>query len=124
MTRIPFLLGAVALSACTMQGLPQVGAPAGNTPRVADWNTPGTCFAVVTKAEDGTYTLATGVGDGTDEPKAVHAKGLTAARVDAAVAKEKGIMKINPECLSTYVFDRAAADPASMVAADPAKAKS
>ncbi|MFT3690017.1 hypothetical protein [Paenirhodobacter sp.] len=120
MTRIPFVIGAVALSACTMQGLPQIGAPAGSTPRAEDWNKPGTCYAVVSKAEDGTYTLATGVGDGSAEPAAVHAKGLSAAKVDAAVAKEKGIMQINPECLSSYVFDRAAADPASMAAAKPA----
>lgn len=111
MTRILFL-AAAALSACTMQSVP--GLTPTNAPKAADMNAPGTCFAVVSKNADGSYGLASGVGDGTAEPKAVHSKALSATQVDAAVAKEREIMKVNPECLGTYVFDRAQADPASV----------
>ncbi len=114
MTRIAYLLGAVALSACSLEGVQPQSTPA---PSAEAYGKAGTCFAVVSKAEDGSYALATGVGDGSAEPKAVYARGLSAAKVDAAVAKEREIMKVNPECFTTYVFDRAAADPASLAPA-------
>ncbi|HEY0274866.1 MAG TPA: hypothetical protein VGC31_02165, partial [Paenirhodobacter sp.] len=97
------------LSACTLEGFPTSTAPRG-----PDTTTAGTCFAVVSKAEDGTYAVAAGVGDGSQQPSAVYTRGLTAAQADAAVEKEKQIMTVNPECLSTYVHDRAAVDAAKI----------
>ncbi|RWR06448.1 hypothetical protein [Paenirhodobacter populi] len=112
MTRLAALLlpAALLLSACTLEGFPS------SAPRGPDTTTAGTCFAVVSKAEDGSYAIAAGVGDGSPQPSAVYTRRLTAQQVDAAVEKEKQIMTINPECLTTYVHDRAAADPQSVAA--------
>lgn len=110
MTRFPVLLlsAAMLLSACTLEGFSPESAP-----KMASMSQAGTCFAAVYKTEDGKYDLAAGIGDGSAQPSAVYTRGLDAQQVDAAVAKEVAIMKINPECLSTYVHDRAAVDPAS-----------
>ncbi|HEY0214349.1 MAG TPA: hypothetical protein VGC40_12275 [Paenirhodobacter sp.] len=100
---------ALLLCACTMEGFPSASKPKGpNT------TTAGTCFAVVSKAEDGSYAIASGVGDGSLQPQAVYTRGLNARQVDAAVEKEKQIMTVNPECLTTYVYDRAVLDPKSV----------
>lgn len=109
MTRISFLALAAALSACTLHGVSGT-----NGPKMADMNAPGTCFAVVSPVEGGGYVLATGVGTGSGDATAVHSKTLTAEQVDRAVAREREIMKVNPECLGTYVFDRGHADPKSL----------
>ena len=71
-------------------------------------NQAGTCFAFVTAETDGTYTLTTGIGDGSRTPMGVQKTGLTAAAADAAFAKERAIMDINPECLGIYAKPRAA----------------
>lgn len=111
LTPLAMLLCACALSACTLEGLPTPGGKS----RGPGIDQAGTCFAIVTKAEDGSYTLASGVGDGTLQPKAVPSTKLSAKQVDDAMAKEREIMKINPECLATYTVDRATADPKSVV---------
>ena len=101
MTRVLFLVP-LLLSAC-VEGASQPGQ--------ARMDQVGTCFAVVTAEEGGSYTLATGVGDGSRAPLGQRLTGLSASEVDAAVAKERKIMEINPECLATYVKDRAQAAP-------------
>ena len=94
---VPFLL-----AAC-VEGASQPGQ--------ARMDQAGTCFAVVSAEEGGTFALATGVGDGSRTPLGQRLTGLSAAGVDAALAKERKIMEINPECLATYVKDRAQAAP-------------
>ncbi|MBW0156670.1 hypothetical protein [Sedimentimonas flavescens] len=101
MTRL-LLLVPFLLSAC-VEGASQPGQ--------ARMDQVGTCFAVVTAEEGGTYALATGVGDGSRAPLGQRLTGLSAAGVDAALAKERKIMDINPECLAIYVKDRAQAAP-------------
>ncbi|MDD8022420.1 MAG: hypothetical protein PHX82_04850 [Paracoccaceae bacterium] len=107
MTRL-FLLAPLLLSAC-VEGM--TADPA--APRMSQ---AGTCFAFVTAQADGTYTLTTGIGDGTKTPVGQQKTGLSAAAVDAAFAQENKIMQINPECLAIYAKDRSQAAPAAPTA--------
>jgi hypothetical protein len=110
MTRLLFL-APFALAACQMDGM----SPAG-TPRM---DQQGTCFLYVVEEGNERYTLVSGVGDGTPTPKAIVKKGLTAGALDAAFARERKTMDINPECLAIVATDRTQARPAPKVDAKP-----
>ncbi|AOZ70198.1 hypothetical protein LPB142_13450 [Rhodobacter xanthinilyticus] len=98
MTRL--LLAAPLLLAACVEGMStQTGAPR--------MDQAGTCFAFVTPEEGGTFTLTTGIGDGSKTPLGVQKTGLSAKEVDAAFAKERAIMDINPECLAISAKPRA-----------------
>lgn len=103
MTRL-ILLAPLALAACQMEG-----APAG-APRM---DRAGTCFLYVQDEAGGTYSVVSGVGDGTSTPKATIKRGLSGAQADALWAKERKIMDINPECLSILATDRSEPRPAA-----------
>lgn len=109
MTRL-YLLAPLLLAAC-VEGMP-------SDPGAPRMDKAGTCFAFVTAEADGTYTLTRGIGDGTATPQGVRKTGLSADQVDAAFAKERGIMQIEPECLAIYAKDRSQA--ASAPKAQPA----
>ncbi|MCB1400963.1 MAG: hypothetical protein KDJ82_14575 [Rhodobacteraceae bacterium] len=100
MPRLPVALCALALCACTMEGMPA-------DPKAPRMNQAGTCFAFVTAEGDGRYTITRGVGDGTATPMGVQRRGLSAAQVDAAIAKEREIAAVNPECLGVRIAGRA-----------------
>lgn len=102
MTRL-LLLAPLLLAAC-VEGM--TADPA--APRMSQ---AGTCFAFVTAQADGTYTLTTGIGDGSRTPPGQQKTGLSAKAVDAAFAQENKIMQINPECLAIYAKDRTQAPP-------------
>jgi len=104
MTARLFLLFPVLLAACTLEDFS--ADPGG--PRM---DQAGTCFALVTAEKDGSYTLTTGIGDGSTTPVGVPKTGLDAAAVDKAFARERAIMDINPECLAIYAKGREAAQP-------------
>lgn len=106
MTRLLLLASVLALTACTVdENGNLVAAPGASSP--ARMNQAGTCFAFVTPEEGGTFTLTTGIGDGSRQPMGVQKTGLSAEAVDAAFAKERAIMDINPECLGIYAKPRA-----------------
>ena len=102
MTRL-FLLSPLLLAAC-VEGMPA-------DPKAPRMDQAGTCFAVVSAEEGGTWALTRGIGDGSKEPKGVIKRGMSAAQVDAAFAKEQAIMAIEPECLAVYAKDRTQAVP-------------
>lgn len=108
MIRSFLALGAAAtlVSACTVDGVNPFEQHSDTRAAATAMSTPGTCFAYVTTEEDGTYTLLTGIGNGTTPAQGVPKRGLSAQAVDIAVVKETEIMKINPECLATYVSPR------------------
>ena len=103
MTRL-FLLAPFALAACQMDGASPAGAPR--------MDQAGTCFLYVQDQSDGLFTVVSGVGDGTNAPKAMVTKGLDGAAADALWAKERKTMDVNPECLAILATDRAQARPA------------
>lgn len=100
-----FLLALPLLLAACIEGLPIDPA----APRI---DQAGTCFAYVTAESDGTYTMISGIGDGSKAPLGVKKAGLSAEAVDAAFARELATMKIDPECLAIYAKDRSQAAPA------------
>ena len=104
MPRLLPVLCTLALCACTMEGMPA-------DPKAPRINQAGTCFAFVTDEGNGKFTLTRGIGDGSSAPMGVQRTGLTAAQVDAAIAKEREIAKINPECLAVLVTGRDEAKP-------------
>lgn len=104
MTRL-LLLAPLALAACQMTGAPANGP--------ARMDQAGTCFLYVEAPPDGTFTVVSGVGDGTPAPKAMVTRGLSAAAADALWVKERRIMDLNPECLAIVATDRTQARPAS-----------
>lgn len=106
MTRLLLLASVLALAACTLDENGNPIGPGGTAaPRM---DQAGTCFALVAPEEGGTFTLTTGIGDGSRQPMGVQKTGLSAKAVDAAFAKERAIMDINPECLGIYAKPRAA----------------
>ncbi|MER5172778.1 hypothetical protein [Thioclava sp. GXIMD2076] len=74
---------------------------------------PGTCFLYVEDPKDGTYNLVSGIGNGTMRPWATRKRDLDAAALDAAWAKERRIMDVNPECLAILASDRSDPRPVS-----------
>lgn len=113
MTRLLLLASVLALAACTVDENGNFVSAEPGTASPARMSQAGTCFAFVTAEAGGTYMLTTGIGDGTRTPMGVQKTGLSAKAVDAAFAKERAIMDINPECLGVYAKDRAAAKPAA-----------
>lgn len=103
MTAKVLLLAPFALAAC-VEGMPA-------DPKAPRISQVGTCFAYVVDEGAGKFTLISGIGDGSLAPKAVQKTGLSAAKVDAAYAKELAIMQISPECLAVYAKDRTQAAP-------------
>ncbi|QPZ92111.1 hypothetical protein [Thioclava electrotropha] len=99
----PVLLAPLVLAAC------QVGTMQSGAPRM---DQAGTCFLYVQEEAGGTYSVVSGVGDGTPQPKAMVKRGLSGVQADAAWAKERKIMDINPECLAIVATDRSEARPA------------
>lgn len=97
------LLTPLVLAAC------QVGTMQPGAPRM---DQAGTCFLYVQEEGGGTYSVVSGVGDGTPQPKAMVKRGLSASEADAVWAKERKIMNINPECLAIVATDRSGARPA------------
>jgi len=73
----------------------------------------------VTEEAGGTYTLTTGVGDGSKTPMGIEKKGLSAAALDKRYAAELEVMNISPECLAILATDRTEARPARK--SDPVK---
>ncbi|WP_339107917.1 hypothetical protein [Thioclava sp. GXIMD4216] len=109
--KIMSLLGLLVLSACVVD---ENGHPVFATrPTGPSMDQAGTCFLYVEDAKDGTYNLVNGIGNGTKTPLATRQTGLDAAALDAAWAKERKIMDINPECLAISARDRSAARPVS-----------
>ncbi|MBD3785766.1 MAG: hypothetical protein IE922_02180 [Sphingomonadales bacterium] len=108
MTRLDLLAATLALTACTVAEDGYVAAVP-NAPAQPRIDQQGTCFALVTAQPDGTFTLTTGIGDGSRQPMGVPQAGLSAKAVDAALARERAIMEINPECLGIHVKPRPAA---------------
>lgn len=106
------LLAVPLLLAACVEGMPA-------DPKAPRMSQVGTCFAYVVDEGAGKYTLIYGIGDGSLTPKGVQKTGLSAAKVDAAFAKELAIMQINPECLAVYAKDRAQAAPAKPALAQP-----
>ena len=104
MTARLFLLFPMLLGACTLEGM-------STDPTAPSLDKAGTCFALVTAEKDGSYTLMTGIADGSKAPVGVPKAGLDAAAVDKAFARERAIMDINPECLAIYAKGREAAQP-------------
>lgn len=117
---IAMAFAAVSLSACSLempfQSQTQPVTPAAPAPKpvpvmpddIAEHvSKAGMCYAYVQAETDGSYTVFTGVGNGTVTPQGGQAKAnLSAAGADAAYAKEVGIMKINPECLTSFASGR------------------
>jgi hypothetical protein len=110
MTRF-FLVAPFLLAACQMDGMSSPGAPR--------MDQEGTCFLYVMDEGNARYTLVSGVGDGTSTPKAMVKKGLTASALDAAWARERKTMDINPECLAIVATDRTQARPAPKAETKP-----
>lgn len=106
MTRLALLAATLALTACTVAEDGSVTAVP-SAPAQPRLDQQGTCFALVSAQPDGTFTLTTGIGDGSRQPMGVPQAGLSAKAVDAAFAKERAIMDINPECLGIYAKPRA-----------------
>ena len=94
-----FLIALPLLLAACVEGFPI-------DPSAPRMDQAGTCFATVSAEKDGTFTMLTGIGDGTPTPMAVKKAGLSAEAVDAAFAHEVQIMQINPECLAIYTKGR------------------
>lgn len=116
---VAMVFAAMSLSACTLempqalQSHPQTPAQPRQKPQpvmpdaiAASAAKAGTCYAYVQTEADGSATLFTGVGAGSVPPVGQVKTDLSPARADAAYAKELEIMKINPECLSTYTVPR------------------
>jgi hypothetical protein len=117
-------LCAISLSACTVDesgnfvSSPSAGASSSAKPQISQ---AGTCFAFVTEEAGGTYSLTTGIGDGTATPAGEARTGLSAARVDALFASEREVMDISPECLAVLATDRMAARPLAVASATTAQ---